>query len=63
VPYQDVTYDNDYTERFYYNEPPLEEAKRMARINRVARFPSANHRSATHRAQTPEETDSKPENS
>jgi hypothetical protein len=61
--YKEVTYDNGFTERFYYNETPLEEAKRMARINRVAKFPSANYRSGTHRAQTPKEADSKPANS
>ena len=49
MPYKDITYDNGSTERFYYNETPLEEAKRMARMNRVASFPSANHRAKTHR--------------
>ena len=58
--YKEVTYDNGFT---YYNETPLEEAKRMARINRVAKFPSANYRSGTHRAQTPKASDSKPANS
>jgi hypothetical protein len=43
MPYKDVTYDNGLTERFYYDETPLEEAKRMARINRVAKFPSMNY--------------------
>ena len=38
MPCKDATYDNGFTERFYYNDPPLEEAKRMARINRVAKF-------------------------
>jgi hypothetical protein len=63
MPFKDVTYDNGATERFYYDETPYEEAKRMARINRVAKFPSANYRSGTRRAQTPKEADSKPANS
>ena len=49
MPYKDVTYDNGFTERFYYNETPEEEALRMSRINSVAKFPSANYRSATHK--------------
>ena len=59
MPYKDVTYDNGATERFYYNETPLEEAKRMARSNRVACFPSANHRAKTHRPRAAEVTDTK----
>ena len=51
MPYKDVTYDNGFTERFYYDETPEEEALRMSRINSVATFPSANHRSATHQDQ------------
>jgi hypothetical protein len=43
MPYKDVTYDNGLTERFYYDETPLEEAKRMARINSIAKFPSMNY--------------------
>ena len=43
MPYKDITYDNGFTERFYYDETPYEEAKRMARTNRVKSFPSANH--------------------
>ena len=46
MPYKDVTYDNGFTERFYYDEKPEEEALRMSRTNSVAKFPSANHRSA-----------------
>mgnify|MGYP006095276787 FL=1 len=46
MPYKDITYDNGFTERFYYNETLDEEALRMSRTNRVKSFPSANHRSA-----------------
>ena len=46
MPYKDVTYDNGCTERFYYDETEDEQALRMSRINSVAKFPSANHRSA-----------------
>ena len=49
MPYKDVTYDNGFTERFYYDETPEEEALRMSRINSTAKFPSANHRSAVHK--------------
>ena len=49
MPYKDVTYDNGFTERFYYDETPDEEALRMSRINSVAKIPSANYRSATHK--------------
>jgi hypothetical protein len=41
MPYRGVTYDNGFTERFYYGETPEEEALRMSRINSVAKFPSA----------------------
>ena len=37
-----------------------EEALRMSRINSVAKFPSANHRSAAPKA-PPKRTDSKPQ--
>ena len=50
MPYKDVTYDNGFTERFYYNETSDEEALRMARMNRVKSFPSANHRSEVKRS-------------
>jgi hypothetical protein len=49
MPYKNVTYDSGFTERFYYDETPDEEALRMSRINSVAKFPSANHRSANHK--------------
>ena len=63
MPYKDVTHDNGFTERFYYDETPYEEALHMFRANCVAKFPSATYRSATHRAQTSKEADSKPANS
>ena len=56
--YKDVTYDNGFTERFYFDETEEEEALRMSRINSVAKFPSANNRSATHRVH-PKQKDSK----
>ena len=43
MPYKDITYDNGFTERFYFDETEEEEALRMSRINSVAKFPSANH--------------------
>ena len=43
MPYKDVTYDNGFTERFYYDETPYEEALRMGRMNSVAKFPLVNH--------------------
>jgi len=49
MPYKDVTYDNGFTERFYYDETDDEQALRMCRINSVAKFPAANHRSATRK--------------
>ena len=59
MPYKDVTYDNGCTERFYYDETPYEEALRMGRMNSVAKFPSANHRSAA-RQNPVKPSDSKP---
>ena len=58
MPYKDVTYDNGCTERFYYDETEDEQALRMSRINSVAKFPSANHRSAA-RQNPSKPTDSK----
>ena len=58
MPYKDITYDNGFTERFYYDETDSEQALRMSRINSVAKFPSVNHRSATHRDH-PKQKDSK----
>ena len=59
MPYKDITYDNGFTERFYFDETEEEEALRMSRINSVAKFPSANLRSAIH--QNPAKpSDSKP---
>ena len=60
MPYKDVTYDNGFTERFYYDETVDEQARRMSRMNSVAKFPSANHRSAAPKA-PPKRTDSKPQ--
>jgi hypothetical protein len=48
MPYKDITYDNGFTERFYYDETEEEVALRMSRINSVAKFPSANSRSQAH---------------
>ena len=48
MPYKDITYDNGFTERFYYDETLDEEALRMSRTNRVKSFPSANHRASTN---------------
>ena len=59
MPYKDITYDNGFTERFYYDETPYEEALRMSRMNSVAKFHSANHRSAT-RQNPSKPSDSKP---
>jgi len=59
MPYKDITYDNGCTERFYYDETEDEQALRMSRINSVAKFPSANHRSAT-RQNPSKPSDSKP---
>ena len=59
MPYKDITYDNGFTERFYYDETEEEEALRMSRINSVAKFPSANSRSSTpKRPVIPEESGS-----
>lgn len=47
MPYKDVTYENGFTERFYYNESEQEQALRMSRTNSVSKFPSANSRCTT----------------
>tara|TARA_B110000208_G_scaffold159184_1_gene193707 strand:+ start:239 stop:430 length:192 start_codon:yes stop_codon:yes gene_type:complete len=49
MPYKDITYDNGFTERVYYNVTASEEAERFKRTNRVKSFPSANHRAAVKR--------------
>ena len=41
MPYKDITYDNGFTERVYYNMTASEEAERFKRTNRVKSFPSA----------------------
>ena len=46
MPYKDITYDNGFTERFYYDETEWEQALRMSRTNKVSKFPSANSRSS-----------------
>ena len=46
MPYKDVTYENGFTERFYYGETPYEEALRVSRTNSVSKFPSANSKHA-----------------
>ena len=50
MPYKDVTYENGFTERFYYDETPNEEALRMKRTNSVSKFPSANSKTAVRRS-------------
>ena len=47
MPYKDITYDNGFTERFYYDETPSEEASRISRTSSVSKFPSANSRPGT----------------
>ena len=47
MPYKDVTYDNGFTERFYFDETPEEEALRLSRINSAFKFPSVNCRYAS----------------
>lgn len=46
MPYKDITYDNGFTERVYYNMTASEEAERFKRTNRIKSFPSANHRAS-----------------
>ena len=46
MPYKDITYDNGFTERVYYNMTATEEAERFKSINRVRTFPSVNHKSS-----------------
>jgi len=44
MPYKDFTYDNGFTERFYFDETKEEEALRINRINSTSKFPSVNCR-------------------
>ena len=44
MPYKDVTYDNGFTERLYFNETKEEEALRISRINSIFKFHTANYR-------------------
>lgn len=46
MPYKDVTYENGFTERFYYGETPYEEALRISSTNSVSKFPSVNSKRA-----------------
>ena len=55
MPYKDITYDNGFTERFYYDETLEEEAFRMSRTNRVKSFPSANHRASLNLSSIPKD--------
>ena len=55
MPYKDITYDNGFTERFYYDETLEEEAFRMSRTNRVKSFPSANHRASINLSSIPKD--------
>ena len=50
MPYKDITYDNGFTERVYYNMTASEEAERFKRTNRVKTFPSANHRTTVKKS-------------
>ena len=50
MPYKDVTYDNGFTERFYFDETEEEEAQRISRINSISKFPSANCRYAPEKS-------------
>ena len=47
MPYKDVTYDNGFTERFYFDEALAEEGLRLSRINSTFKFPSMNCRYAS----------------
>jgi len=59
MPYKDITYDNGFTERFYYDETEWEQALRMSRTNKVSKFRSANFQTLSD--QNPSKpTDSEP---
>ena len=49
MPYKDVTYDNGFTERIYYDETQEEEAYRISRSSHISKFPSANYRYAPNK--------------
>ena len=55
MPYKDITYDNGFTERVYYNMTASEEAERFKRTNRVKSFPSANHRASLNLSSIPKD--------
>ena len=50
MPYKDITYDNGFTERIYYNMTASEEAERFKSMSGVKSFPSANHRAEVKRS-------------
>ena len=50
MPYKDITYDNGFTERMYYNVTSSEEGERFKRTNRVKTFPSVNHRTTVKKS-------------
>ena len=49
MPYKDVTYDNGFTERFYFDETAEEEALQISRINSISKFPSVKFRYASEK--------------
>ena len=59
MPYKDVTYDNGFTERFYYNETQEEEAHRISRSNSISKFPSANCRYAPNKKRAKQQSKTK----
>ena len=61
MPYKDITYDNGFTERVYYNMTASEEAERFKRTNRVKSFPSANHRSAVKQSRLKDQESALPD--
>lgn len=46
MPYKDITYDNGFTERVYFNMTSSEEADRFKQMGGVKSFPSVNHRAS-----------------
>ena len=58
MPYKDITYENGFTERIYYNMTATEEADRFKQINGVKCFPSMNHRATSARRSSKQDHDS-----
>ena len=56
MPFKDITYENGFTERVYYNMTATEEAERFKRTNCVKSFPSANHRADIRRSTRKDES-------